>query len=149
VKTWIQNVRITDAETLFQIYAADTSDINSVSAQTIDTNNDCKEGAQCTRDLENSFNIVAQDRDVNSNISKLVRQTMIAKEKELHVLPLPQIQSITLVEVVHLYLQHNRLQPPMPLKKQKLESIMLNRVLVKKMNVVVKVRPAVRQQIIL
>ena len=52
------------------INAAGTSDVNSVSDQRIDTENDCKEGAQCTTNLENSFNIEAQDRDVNSNIKQ-------------------------------------------------------------------------------
>ena len=55
----------------FLIDAAGASDVNSVSDQTIDTENDCKAGALCTTDLENSVNVVAQDRDVNSNVKQI------------------------------------------------------------------------------
>ena len=56
-----------------QIEAAGPStDVNSVSEQTIDTKNDCKAGAQCTTDLQNSASIVAQDRDVTSNIKQTI-----------------------------------------------------------------------------
>jgi hypothetical protein len=36
----------------------------------LNTENDCEARAQCITDLENSFNIEAQDRDVNANIKQ-------------------------------------------------------------------------------
>ena len=69
-----QGNRCEDLDTLCQnngenallINTGGTSKVNSVSDETIDTNNDCRAGAQYTTDPENSFSIVAQDRDVRS-----------------------------------------------------------------------------------
>jgi hypothetical protein len=44
----------------FQIDATGTFEVKSVSDQTINAENDCKAGAQCTTELENSFSVAAQ-----------------------------------------------------------------------------------------
>jgi hypothetical protein len=59
-----------NGENALIIFTGGSSNVNSVSDQTIDTENDCKAGAQCTTDLGNSFTLEAQDRNVNSNIKQ-------------------------------------------------------------------------------